>query len=217
MMEKHDRLKLARERAGYETASEAALRFGWAISTYTGHENGSRGIKNSTAVEYARAFRVPPEWILLGKGLDTAQASAPAEPDTLVPVYNVHASAGHGALVPEEYMISQISFPPGYLQKLTRADPRNLAIIGVKGDSMAPSLSDDDVVMLDMSKRDLSYDGLFVIRDNGDGLLVKRIGRAGRKGYIMVISDNSNLYPPIERAMLDVEVIGKVIWTGRKV
>jgi phage repressor protein C with HTH and peptisase S24 domain len=218
MMEKHDRLKTARQRAGFETATEAAQRFGWAISTYVGHESGARGFKDSTAIDYARAFRCPPEWILLGRGMDDAEASNSIAPmgETLVPVYNAQASAGYGAIVGDEYVISQISFPPGYLQKLTCADPRNLKIIGVKGDSMLPSLSDDDVVMLDTSKRDLSFDGLFVIRDDGDALLVKRIGRAGRKGFVMVISDNP-LYPTAAWATADIEVIGKVIWTGRKV
>lgn len=137
--------------------------------------------------------------------------------DRLVPVYNVQASAGHGSLVDDEDIVSSVAFPPSYLAKLTRADPRNLAIIGVKGDSMIPSLHDDDIVMLDSSKRDLSYDGLFVIRDDGDGLLVKRIGRASKRGHIMVISDNRDLYPPVERSLSDVEVVGKVLWVGRKV
>lgn len=136
---------------------------------------------------------------------------------SLVPVYNVEASAGHGATPSGEEIVTSLAFPSGYLKSLTKANPQNLAIIGVKGDSMIPTLSDDDVVMLDMSKRDLSFDGLFVIRDNGDGLLIKRIGRASKRGAIMVISDNRDLYPPIERLMSDLEVIGKVIWMGRKV
>lgn len=139
------------------------------------------------------------------------------QPSALVPVYNVQASAGHGALIDDESIITSLAFPPGYLQSLTNAPLRDLAIIGVKGDSMLPSLAAGDVVMLDRSKRDLSFDGLFVIRDNGDGLLIKRIGRAARKGFVMMLSDNRDLYPPIERAMADVEVVGKVVWTGRKV
>lgn len=81
---------------------------------------------------------------------------------------------------------------------------------------MAPTLSDDDIVMLDLSKRDLSFDGLFVIRDDGDGLLVKRIGRASRRGFVMMIPDNS-AYPSVERPTMDIEVLGRVIWVGRRV
>ena len=134
----------------------------------------------------------------------------------LVPVYNVAASAGDGAVIDGEDVVGAMALPDSYLKRLTRANIADLSIIGVKGDSMVPSLHDDDIVMLDRSKRDLSFDGLFVIRDDGAGLLVKRIGRASRRGYIMLISDNRDLYPSVERPLDEIEVIGKVIWCGRK-
>jgi phage repressor protein C with HTH and peptisase S24 domain len=222
MSEPADRLKEARIRAGFETAADAATYLGLAAPTYASHENGSRGITVSKAGVYARAFRVSPEWILYG-----ASKSAPTQaqpelapsdmPHDLVPVYDVCASAGDGVFVSSEEQIDSMAFPAGYLRWLTRANPRDLAIIGVKGDSMHPTLADDDVVMLDRSKRDLSYDGLFVIRDNGDALLVKRIGRAKTPGHVTMISDNRALYDPVEKALTDIEVIGKVIWAGGKV
>lgn len=135
----------------------------------------------------------------------------------LVAVYDIQASAGDGAYPVDEYRLGSLAFPKNYLRSLTRANPLDLAIISVKGDSMLPTLADDDVVMLDTSKRDLSYDGLFVIRDNGNALLVKRIGRASKPGCITIISDNRGLYSSVEKALSDIEVIGKVIWSGGKV
>lgn len=141
----------------------------------------------------------------------------PADDDTtLVPVYSVYASAGPGALVTSEEIVDRLAFPPNYLRHITKSRPENLAIIGVKGSSMSPTLKDDDIVMIDTGKTDLSYDGMFVIRDGGEALLVKRIGRASRRGYVMIISDNKD-NPPVERAGEDVEVVGKVIWAGVKV
>lgn len=64
--EPHERLVAARERAGFQTASEAARTFGWNENTYRSHENGERGLKNAVAIKYARAFRVPPEFIIVG-------------------------------------------------------------------------------------------------------------------------------------------------------
>jgi phage repressor protein C with HTH and peptisase S24 domain len=110
-----------------------------------------------------------------------------------------------------------LAFPPGYLAQLTRANPRDLSIIGVKGDSMLPTLADDDLVMIDRTKKDLSFDGLFVIRDGGDALLIKRIGRASRRGFVSIISDNRAVYPAVEKPLDEVEVIGRVIWKGGKV
>jgi hypothetical protein len=145
-----------------------------------------------------------------------ADAESPTTTD-MISVFDIHASAGDGMMVLTEDEACRLEFPRGYLQTITKANPRYLAIIGVKGDSMLPTLADDDIVMLDRSKRDLSYDGLFVIRDNGDGLLVKRIGRASKAGHVAIISDNRALYHPVEKSLTDIEVIGKVIWSGGKV
>jgi phage repressor protein C with HTH and peptisase S24 domain len=209
-----ERLKTAREAAGFSTVPEACQRFGWKQSTYFGHENGSRGITTKMAAEYGRAFRVSPEWILFGGASPPARQAAD-EPGDLVNVYNVEASAGHGALVDSEMIVDRLSFPPGYLRRITSAKPKDLAIIGVKGKSMEPTLSDDDVVMIDMSKRDLSFDGLFVLRDGGASLLVKRVGRGRRRGTVMLISDNPTFHP-VEREIEEIEVVGKVVWKGVK-
>lgn len=136
--------------------------------------------------------------------------------DSLVTVYDVQASAGHGALVDAEMEAYTVAFPPNYLRKLTSTAPVNLAIISVKGESMEPTLLDDDLVLLDTSKTNLSYDGLFVLRFD-DALHVKRVGRAPKKGHVTIISDNSALYPPMVMPMQEIEPVGKVLWYGRKV
>lgn len=139
---------------------------------------------------------------------------APAHSD-LVPVYDISASAGHGAVVDYEGVAYSLAFPPDYIKRVTRAKPGDLTIISVKGDSMEPTLRDDDIVMLDMSKTSLGYEGLFVIRVY-DVLHVKRLSHAG-PGRVTVISDNRENYPPREYPMEEVEVVGKVIWKGGKV
>lgn len=213
----HERLKEAREAAGFKSAAAAVERFGWKGSTYYGHENGSRGVDIETAEGYAKAFKVPAAWLLLGYGAASAGLAEP-EPQqftALIPVYDVSASAGDGAVVEYEPIADQLAFPRDYLKKLTKSNPRNLAIISVKGDSMEPTLKDDDIVLLDASKTSLHFDGLFVLRF-GDALHVKRVTRSARQGFITILSDNST-YPPQEHAAGDVAVIGKVLWYGRKV
>lgn len=134
----------------------------------------------------------------------------------LVPVFDVHASAGFGTLVDsEEYETYSLAFPPNYLGKLTSSNPKDLAVISVKGDSMEPTLNDDDIVLLDKSKVDLSWDGLFVLRyDNA--LHVKRVSRSPVRGCVRIMSDN-RLYDPIDLPADEVTPIGKVLWYGRKV
>lgn len=54
-----DRLRRARIAKGFASAREAARHFGWNEVTYITHENGSRGLRISTARVYAKAFSVP--------------------------------------------------------------------------------------------------------------------------------------------------------------
>jgi phage repressor protein C with HTH and peptisase S24 domain len=133
----------------------------------------------------------------------------------LIPVYDVQVSAGFGALVDYEEQTHSLAFPPDYLRKLTAGSPKDLAIISTKGDSMEPTLLDDDIVLVDMSKTHMGYEGMFVLRHN-DTLLVKRAGMAAKAGSVMLISDNK-AYPPIEAMLADLHVVGKVLWYGRKV
>ena len=73
------RLKAARLSAGFDSVSEAARQLGVAVSTYTQHENGTRGIKAASAERYARRFRVSLEWLTLGRGAQKLQRLLPNE------------------------------------------------------------------------------------------------------------------------------------------
>lgn len=66
MDDKQKRLLLARERAGYRSARQAALSMGWTYPTYASHENGFRNFPQRVAERYARAFRVSPEFLMFG-------------------------------------------------------------------------------------------------------------------------------------------------------
>lgn len=136
---------------------------------------------------------------------------------SLVPIFDVTASAGPGAFVDTyEPVAASLALPPGYLRRITRARLDDLAIISVKGDSMLPTLKDDDLVMLDRSKTSTAYDGLFVLRFR-DALHVKRLSRGSRADTVLVISDNKANYPPVEFPASEVEVVGKVLWVAGKV
>lgn len=66
-MEQNERLRHARIEAGFQSAADAARRLGISYGTYSGHENGLRGIKESEIQKYARAFSVSPEWLRSGR------------------------------------------------------------------------------------------------------------------------------------------------------
>lgn len=65
-MERFERLKFARLRCGFRSASAAAAYLSIPYGTYSGHENGSRGIKEIDLLRYASAFKVSPSWLAFG-------------------------------------------------------------------------------------------------------------------------------------------------------
>ncbi|MFD1913822.1 S24 family peptidase [Halodurantibacterium flavum] len=204
----------ALDRAGMSVA-ELSRRSGVsydAINKLKRRPNASTSAENAAALAEALGI----EWDQGSGVIEIATKEGEPENVHLVPVYGVAASAGFGAIVDEESPVSSLAFPPAYLKRLTSSSPAHLAIISVKGDSMEPTLLDDDVVLIDTSKTSLAHDGLFVFRYD-DALQVKRVGRAARRGYVTILSDNRTLYPIFEAAIQDLTVVGKVLWYGRKV
>lgn len=75
-MDIHERLKTARERRGYASATKAAEAMGIPYGTYAGHENGSRGIKLPDIARYAEFFRIPVIWLQFGTGQPPFEAGS---------------------------------------------------------------------------------------------------------------------------------------------
>jgi hypothetical protein len=73
-----DRLKAARIAAQYTSAAAAAMAMGVDYPTYAGHENGNRGFARR-APQYARFFKVRPDWLLTGRGRMKADQHPAAE------------------------------------------------------------------------------------------------------------------------------------------
>lgn len=180
-------------------------------------EGRSKSPKVSTCVAIARALGLTVEKILALEQPPVRVENGEVAPpmSNLVPVFDVSASAGHGTIVGDEEQVYSLAFGSDFLQQMTSAPARDLVIIKVKGHSMEPTLLDDDQVLVDRSKTNLSFDGLFVLRFD-EALHVKRIGRSASKGSVMVLSDHPS-YPSLDMPKADLAVVGRVLWYGRKV
>lgn len=134
----------------------------------------------------------------------------------LVPKLAIGASAGAGASVDGEPVEGEVAFDPKWLRDLG-ADPRALSIIRVEGDSMAPTLNDGDDILVDGGDAAARLrDGIYVLRMD-DVLMVKRVARAPGQGRISVISDNPHYRSWDDLPMGSVQLVGRVVWTGRRV
>ena len=67
MSEQSERLMRARIEAGFETAVDAARRFGW-TSSYRNNESGTASFSFKKALEYAEKFKVRAAWLYAGIG-----------------------------------------------------------------------------------------------------------------------------------------------------
>jgi len=146
-----------------------------------------------------------------------AAAPPPAEGLIAIPRFDVQASAGPGAFAEGEQAIAHLGFDEGFLKQLCNARPSDLSIIRVGGDSMFPTLADGDDIMVDRSIAGAKLqDGIYVLRRD-DTLTVKRIAIHPGTRRITVSSDNSAYpsWPDLDPA--DVDVIGRVVWAGRKI
>jgi phage repressor protein C with HTH and peptisase S24 domain len=92
-----------------------------------------------------------------------------------------------------------------------------LSIIRVAGDSMLPTLGDGDDILVDRGDGQARLrDGVYALRLDG-GLVVKRVKLDRAAARAEVVSDNP-AYPrraPEPAAALDV--VGRVVWTGRRI
>lgn len=126
-----------------------------------------------------------------------------------IPRLPLGASAGPGAHAMEEIPSGALRFNNRWL-KGQGLEPAMLSVIEVEGDSMEPTLRDGDEILVDRTRRPMRA-GIHVIRLD-DVLLVKRL-EPGPAGTLRVISDNP-AYPRMERSLLDIEIVGRVVWKG---
>jgi SOS-response transcriptional repressor LexA len=155
----------------------------------------------------ARYFGVS-EALLGGRDLEGAELIS-------VPVLDVQASAGPGAFADSEHAKARMRFDPSWLRGL-KLDPARLSVIQVTGDSMAPTLDDGDDILVDLGDAATALrDGIYVLRLDG-ALNVKRLVVDRVRRRVSVKSDNPayTSWPTLDLSRLDV--IGRVVWAGRR-
>ncbi|MDB5702796.1 MAG: family peptidase [Sphingomonadales bacterium] len=132
-----------------------------------------------------------------------------------IPKIAAQASAGPGSLHDSDSVSGQIGFDPKWLRTVT-ANPGSVSVIQVEGDSMVPTLADGDDILVDRSdSADRLRDGIYVLRID-DALNVKRLAINPMSRTVTIKSDNA-AYPSWPDCDLSkIELIGRVVWVGRK-
>jgi transcriptional regulator with XRE-family HTH domain len=103
-------------------------------------------------------------------------------------------------------------FPESFVRDELRTTSAHLLVIGVDGDSMAPTIAAGDRAIVDTGHRTATPDGLYAIRDTLKGIVVKRLQLlpSARPPRVRIISDNPS-HPAEEVPIGDLEIVGKVV------
>lgn len=185
-------------------------------------------------IDIARTSGVSLEWLATGAGTKEApkpremiaewgidQASADSPNNSArksIPLVNVAASAGGGALVYEETNKEFVSFPQPWLHQ-NYLSPNELFMMPTIGDSMEPTIHSGDLLLCSESEHHKKAgDGVYVVRLDGNILVKRTQVLPGKK--IIVTSDNAKQFQPYEIEMndgVDFAVIGKVVFVLKKI
>jgi len=110
---------------------------------------------------------------------------------------------------------SDMMFHKNFLMKY--GNPEQMALFEVIGNSMKPFLYNGDVVLVNLSKNNITdiIDGkAYAFRENHT-VKVKRLSLQGTT--LIVTSENSLLYPPYIVDTGNFSMIGEVLWVGHEV
>jgi phage repressor protein C with HTH and peptisase S24 domain len=167
-------------------------------------------------VALARAARVSIEWLATGEETrQSAQAVSRAVEHgdfIFMPRSRVRTSGGRDGTIRSDQVVDSIAFRAEWIKRRLHTDARDLLLIEVVGDSMAPTIENSDMILADLAEPRFKQDGIYLLRHES-GLAVKRIQRRP-DGKLLVRSDNPK-YEPIVTGT--VSVIGRVVWIGGRV
>ena len=129
-----------------------------------------------------------------------------------IPMAETQLSAGGGAFVISEEIEGYYAFRKNWLSRVA-SSTKNLVLMRVMGDSMSPTIQEDDTVLIDIGKKSIKEGMIYAIRFDSTVMIKRLTFRPG--GRILIISDNRHEYESYEADMRDLHIIGQIIFFCR--
>lgn len=231
-----------REVIGKRTLKEVSAFWGVPLSTIGNMLNRGTAPSLALSCKISQLENIDVFWLATGEGSMRAQPGAPglpltAEQDndfvTVSDFSNVEAAAGGGAYITNEETTGRMAFRREWIDR-EGLKAQALRVIRARGDSMEPTIQDGAPILVEAfayeddhgnvrylyssntPREVVKRDGVYVVRLD-DKLLVKRL-QLDMLGGLYVMSDNQaykTLHIPAKH-LEEIAVIGRVVWTGRK-
>lgn len=229
-MELSERLKIVRTSLGKEQKEVAEL-LGISYRSWQDYEQG-KSVPGGKVFEALVKQGFNANWLLTGDGEMKRGAAAGyplaeayrhgdlagelGEGFVHVPRYEVSASAGGGSVLHSEQIVDHLAFRADWVRNALGIPVSSLVLINVTGDSMEPTLSEGDLILINKDTDGVGDNAVYVLRYDGK-LVVKRIQRM-HDGSVIIKSDNSIYGPETIKGDLvnGLNVVGRVVWCGRR-
>lgn len=183
----------------------------------------SRGVSKEGMIAAQEAIGCSSTWLNTGLGemvvdrtdqQPQVDQNTPSDDDyALIPQYTAKGGCGPAYHNGHVEVRGGLAFKRDWLSRMG-TKPENLSVIYAKGDSMAPTIEDGAVILIDHSQAELR-DGRVYALARGDEVIVKRMVRDFAGGWI-VRSDNPDKvrYGDFQVSDATVRIVGRVVWRG---
>jgi phage repressor protein C with HTH and peptisase S24 domain len=216
-----NRIKRTRDK---DTQKEFAKTLGFSSSYISEVESGKTKPSLALLLKISQITKYSLHWLLTGQGpmLIEATESMVREDSafygalgefTFVPRLALEDEAGMEAKGIEQGAKERYAFRRQWLN--SKGNVEDLVLLEVRGDSMDPTITDGDAVLIDCSKKQVLAGSMYALRFK-NAVIVKRLQPVGA-ARVKAMSDNK-LYDSYEIDLEtgDIEIIGQVIWIGRE-
>lgn len=162
---------------------------------------------------------LPPEHVtrIAYEKLQTqAVNSVQLPPDiTFVPMVHAKLSAGHGSFETDSTSDKKYAFRADFLRR--KGNPREMVLMRVSGDSMAPAIEDGDVVLIDESQNNPVPGKIYAVGVEDMVYLKKVDAQPGKLVLSSINSDYATMFIDTrEQLEGQARIIGRAIWWCRE-
>lgn len=220
-MERHERIAKAIAASG-KKKGQIATECGVANSAVTQWLSGeSKSLKPENLYALAQATGFRAEWIAIGTGPEREAEQDSGSPSEVeyasIPQLTAKGSSGNGYLNDHVEISGGLAFKRAWLKREGLKE-HTLRVIYNHGESNWPTLTDGEVLLVDLSQTEARNGKMFALYDQDGEVIIKRLIRDIAGGWV-IRSDNQDKtrYPdmPIsDEGMRGVDVIGRVVWRG---